>query len=363
MRALHISPTFYSRDSVVGGGEKYVLYLCQAGAIAAASRGLLLENTLLAFGAQAGRASLADGISVSIISGTPWEPHTISVTELGACLDRADVVFVHQCLSATGLFVAAHAKLHGKWTFGLDHGGGEHPLVHHSPEIGRLFDVFLAQSNFVASSFEDIEGRVAVIRGPVDSTYYSVNPEVRRDPGLILAVGRVLPHKGIDRIVPLIPEGARLVVAGSCYDQDYGQYLRQLPGASRLEIREGLSDAEIRTLMQGAGLFIQASTHLDYRQRYYAKPELLGLAPLEALCCGTPTLVSSAGSLPELSSIRGCTVFHGDDELGALLRGHFPQQGGRPTADEIHCDARAKYGLEAHGQQLVTLMDEMGAWQ
>ncbi|MBL0159178.1 MAG: glycosyltransferase [Bryobacterales bacterium] len=291
------------------------------------------------------------------------EPHTISVTELDTCLDGADVVFVHQCLSATGLFAAAHAKLRGKWTFGLDHGGGEHPLAHHSPEIGRLFDAFLAQSNFGASSFEDIEGRVAVIKGPVDSTYYSVNPQVRRDSSLILAVGRVLPHKGIDRIVPLIPEDARLVVAGSCYDQDYGQYLRQMPAASRLEIREGLSDAEIRTLMQEASLFIQASTHFDYRQRYYAKPELLGLAALEALCCGTPTLVSSAGSLPELSSIRGCTMFHGDGELGALIRGHFSRQPGRPDADEISRDARAKYGLEAYGHQLLTLMAEMGAWQ
>ncbi|MBL0159177.1 MAG: hypothetical protein IPP47_18990 [Bryobacterales bacterium] len=72
MRALHISPTFYSPDSVVGGGEKYVLYLCQAGASAAASRGLHLESTLLAFGAQAGRRSLKDDISMSIISGTPW---------------------------------------------------------------------------------------------------------------------------------------------------------------------------------------------------------------------------------------------------------------------------------------------------
>jgi glycosyltransferase involved in cell wall biosynthesis len=350
---LHISPTYYSESSVVGGGEKYIVYMSRALTAGGVLRNAEIENSILAFGQQPGVYELAQGIACEVILGRPWDPHSIAVGELRERIDRADVIVVHQCLSAFGLFVASHSKLAHKVVVGLDEGGGEHLLVHRSPEIGRIFDLFHAYSQFCASSFRDVEGRVEIILGPVDSWYYRPNDSITRDAAMVLAVGRIMAHKGFDRIIRSLPSGLRLVIVGTNYDQGYYDYLGSLIGNKRVEVKSMLTDQEVRLLMQTAGLFVHASTHTDFRGTYYAKPELLGLAPLEALSCGTPALVSSAGALPELAAITGCLAFNDDEELGATLRRYAASSQLFPSAHEIHDDVEARYGLEVFGSRFL----------
>lgn len=355
---LHVSPTYYSETSVVGGGEKYIVYMSSAIRIAAASQGIGIHDSILAFGAQPGVYRVAPGVQCDVIQGRPWDPLSVNLDDLKARISAAEIVVIHQCLSAFGLFVASHGRLAGKVVIGVDEGGGEHALVHHTPEIGRIFDWFHAYSKFCANSFRDIEGRVAINPGPVDTSYYRLNDQVRRDPGLVLAVGRFLPHKGFERIVRTLPPGLRLIIAGTKYDQAYCDFLSQLPRFSQVEIKEHLTDEELLLIMQTAGLFVHASTHTDYRGTYYAKPELLGLAPLEALSCGTPALVSSAGSLPELTGIAGCRMFRDESELAEMLAGHHDGSVSYPSASQIHQDVESQYGLETFGRKfLATLFD------
>ncbi len=347
---LHVSPTYYSETSVVGGGEKYILYMSTAIKAAAALQGIQIHNSILAFGPQPGIYELTPGVRCEVMPGRPWDPLSVNLDDFTARIARAEIIVVHQCLSAFGLFVASHGRLAGKVVIGVDHGGGEHALVHHTPEIGRIFDWFYASSQFGANSFRDVEGRVVVIPGPVDTSYYRPDRSVRRDPSLVLAVGRLLPHKGFERIIRALPADLRLIIAGTKYDRAYCKYLSQLVGFSRFNIKEDLTDEELLLLMRTAGVFVHASTHTDYRGTYYAKPELLGLAPLEALSAGTPALVSSAGSLPELACVTGCRMFRDDIELAEMLAGHRGGSGSYPSPSEIHRDVESKYGLETFGR-------------
>lgn len=354
MRILHISPSYYSPRSVIGGGEKYVIYMLRAIQGAAERRGLDATSAVLACGTEAATLTLTDDVPCRLIKAVAWNPHEVPPDVLRRHLDESDVIFVHQCLTGFGLFVAAHARLAGKIVIGLDSGGGEHPLVHHTREAGNMYDLFIAYSVFCAASFADLDVPVRTILGPVDTERYRPPGAPTRDPALVAAVGRLLPHKGFDRIIAALPEGLRLVIAGSRSDADYHAHLERLADQSGRDVRieEGLSDDEVRGLMGRASLFVHASTHVDYRGTFYAKPELLGLAPLEALARGTPTLVSSAGSLGELGAVVGCRVFHDEDELAALLRNHLAEP---PEIDPqaIHESVDSLYGPAQFGDRVV----------
>jgi glycosyltransferase involved in cell wall biosynthesis len=350
---LHVSPTYYSETSVVGGGEKYVVYMSKAIRTAAELQKIQIHDSILAFGAQPGVFELTPGVRCDVMPGRPWDPLSINLEDFKARVAGAEIIVIHQCLSSFGLFVASHSRLAGKVVIGVDEGGGEHALVHHTPEIGRIFNWFHAYSQFCANSFRDVEGRVVVIPGPVDTSYYRPDISARRDPSLVLAVGRLLPHKGFERIIRALPADLRLVIVGTKYNLEYCHYLSKLSGFARVKIEEHLTDEDLLLLMRTAGIFVHASTHTDYRGTYYAKPELLGLAPLEALSSGTPALVSSAGSLPELACIAGCRMFRDDIELAEMLAGHCAGSVSYPSPFEIHQDVEIKYGLETFGRAFL----------
>ena len=354
MKVVHVSPTYYSIDSVVGGGEKYVIYVVKSLEESALRRSAVVENSVVVFGEQAERGVIG-GIEYNKLCGRPWDPLSIRLGDLRNEFLGCDVVIVHQCLTAFGMFVASHARLEGKYVIGVDEAGGEHKLLGHTPEAARIFDLFLAYSRFNASSFTGLNVPVKIILGPVDTNFYTPAIGGERDPRLVLAVGRILPHKGFDRIMRALPAALRLVIAGSPTDEPYLDDLQRLKRSvgADVEICLGLDDDEIRTLMRRASLFVHASTHVDYRGTYYSKPELLGLAPLEALACGTPALVSAAGSLSELGSVHGCRVFSSDEELAELLGLHAEASVAAPDPAEIHAEVERLYGMAQFGDRLL----------
>lgn len=314
-RILHASPTYYDPESVVGGGEKYVVYMARA-----MNREIPnVENDLLAFGPQPGRYKVSEDVVCQVVQGEAWNPRSLDAAALRRALSGYDVVVVHQALCPFGLFIAAHAKALRRRVYGLDHGGGEHPITRHSSEVGRIFDAFIAQSVFCANSFADLDAPTCVALGPVDTDWYTPGAQGERIAGVVLAVGRFLPHKGIDRIIAALPEGLKLRAIGSRYDDAYFEHLNALSTGKDVEFVEGLSDEEVREEYRRVGLVVHASTHMDYLGRHYLKPELLGLAPLEALACGARVLVSDAGALPELANVPGCDVFDSNETLSKLL--------------------------------------------
>ncbi len=351
-----MSPTTYSRGSVIGGGEKLVLYADYALHRAGERHGLDLAISVLSFGEETGTAYSDHDVLYNLIPGKPWDALSIDVDALGSCLKQADVAYIDQCLCAVGVFVAAHARLLGCRVLGRDAGGGEYPLMHNNPETGRLFDAFHAISDFGAASFSDFDVPVYVLPGPVNTDAFVPPQPSRRDLRRVLAVGRIMPHKGFDRIIKALPADLSLSIVGQPYDIPYLAHLRELGRGKDIRFECDVDDAGVRKLLQECGLFVHASTHLDYRGTFIAKPELLGLAPLEALSSGLPALVSDAGSLPELARLPGCFCFHSDRELAEMLSAHSLRA--LPRADEavMHAAVEAGHGPVSIGEKLLAAM-------
>ena len=131
-RATHIvqvTPTTYSRNSVIGGGEKLVLYTDHALRRAAEASNLAITTSVLSFGTELGTAYSDRDINYEMIPGRPWEAGSINADDLILSLRKADVVYVDQCLCQVGMLVAAHARLLGKLVIGKDAGAGEYPIL------------------------------------------------------------------------------------------------------------------------------------------------------------------------------------------------------------------------------------------
>ena len=93
-----------------------------------------------------------------------------------------------------------------------------------------------------------------------------------------------------------------------------------------------------------------------YTGHYAHKPELLGLAPLEALASGAPTLVSDAACLPELAVLPGCRVFRDEADLAAMLREQAAGRPPAPDAAEMHAQVDRRYGPQVVGAGLLAMM-------
>jgi len=359
IKVLHVSPTHYDTSSVVGGGEKYLIYACQALRAGARCLGVELETSMLAFASSPGEVTLAGDIRCKLLPGRAWDASSLDGKALANEFAPHDIVFVHQALHPVGLFAAAHAKLQSKVVIGVDHGGGEHRLAHHTPLVGAMFDAFHAQSQFAARAFIDLEGRTLVVPGPIDTDYYRPDLAVERVPDRVICIGRLLPHKGFDRVIKALPHQLSLHIVGSDYHESYKGYLHSLAEGKDVTFLHSLTDDQVLQELREASLMVHASTHVDHAGTYYPKPELLGLAPLEALACGTPALVSNAAALAELGVLVGCRVFSSDDELAQLLATKAAGALHLPSPQAIYRDVHQRYGLERFGVDLLSALIEI----
>lgn len=132
----------------------------------------------------------------------------------------------------------------------------------------------------------------------------------------VLALGKDYPHKDhatLFRAVATVP-GLQVVCAGSRVwfrpGETSDDTCKRLGIQTRVRWIEGLDDADIKALMQGArGL------------AYPSREEGFGLPPIEAMALGTPVLAARAMSIPEVCGDGAWLFAPGDDaELAALLR-------------------------------------------
>lgn len=124
--------------------------------------------------------------------------------------------------------------------------------------------------------------------------------------GFVLSVGSCTPSKGFDFLVTAlarIPEPARprLCVVANVVDPAWRQYLEGMAARHRvaMEIRVLVSQEELVTVYNRAALFLYAP---------YLEP--FGLAPLEAMACGTPVVAVREGGVRETVA---------DGEVGLLV--------------------------------------------
>src|SRR5207253_1960845 len=143
--------------------------------------------------------------------------------------------------------------------------------------------------------------RTRVIYGGADPGRFCPEPSASRDG--VLFVGRITPHKGIDRLISALPGGAHLKVAGSTGhdprppERDYPRLLRRLASGKEVDFLGPVPDRELPDLYRGAVALALPSVERTCYGREVRVSELLGLAALEAMASGTPVVCSRLGGL------------------------------------------------------------------
>jgi glycosyltransferase involved in cell wall biosynthesis len=322
MRVIHVAPCAFGSQGLYGGGERYPLELARA--IAAEE-----ECELVTFGPRPGRWT-DGGLRVRVLrplgrlGGHPAQP---VAPQLPATLAGADIVHTHHFRSLPTRMAALTARALGAATAVTDHGlpgrtwGG---LVH------RLFDRYLTVSRFSAGLLGAPPARTQVVYGGADIRRFA--PDQGGDRDGVLFVGRLTPHKGVDRLLRALPAGAALRVAGSGGhdprppERGYPMLLRRLAAGRDVTFLGPVPDPALPELYRGAAVLALPSVDRTCYGREVPVSELLGLVALEAMASGTPVVASRIGGLAEVvvDGETGFLVEPGDvaalaDRLALLL--------------------------------------------
>ena len=292
-----MAPTVFGPDGLYGGGERYPLELARA--LAAE-----VDCELVTFGPRPGRWREPAGLRVRVLRplgrlrGHPAQPVT---PLLPPALAGAQIVHAHQFRSVPSRLAAVTARARGAATAVTDHGlpgrtwGG---LVH------RLFDRYLTVSRFSAEVLGAPPARTEVIYGGADPRRFAPQPGGDRDG--VLFVGRLTPHKGVDRLIRALPAGAGLRIAGSGGhdprppERDYPDLLRRLAEGRDVRFLGPASEEDLPGLYRRAAVLAMPSVDRTCYGRPVPVSELLGLTALEAMASGTPVVASRIGGLAEV---------------------------------------------------------------
>jgi alpha-maltose-1-phosphate synthase len=340
MRVIHVAPTLFGSAGLFGGGERYPLELGRALA-------RQVDCELVTFGTPARAWTDFSGLRVrvlrpiTLLGGHPAHP---VARGLGHALAAADIVHTHHLKSTPSRLAAVNARIRGIRSTVTDHGldGGNWAGL-----LPRLFDRFLTVSAYSARELAAPASRTRVVYGGADPTRFSPEPDAQRRG--VLFVGRLTPHKGVDRLIEALPETAGLRVVGSAGhdrdlpDRDYPNLLRRLAAQRRVEFLGVVPDPELPALYRSAQVLALPSVQRTCYGRDVLLSELLGLAAIEAMASGTPVVASRLGGLPEVVE-DGVTGFLVEPGNVAELRERLAQVlGDRRLAARLGRNARERF--------------------
>jgi glycosyltransferase involved in cell wall biosynthesis len=299
VRVVHVVPTPFGVNGLFGGGERYPLELARALA-------RHIDCELLTFGPHAATWREPSGLRVRVLRrfgllrGHPAHP---VAPQLAWSLGDADVVHTHQLRSAPSRVAGVAAAVAGRHRVTTDHGlggGGWGGL------LPALFERFLTVSQFSAESLGVAPHLTRVIYGGVDPARFQPGQHATGGRDGVLYVGRITPHKGVDRLVIALPRGVSLTVVGSVGhdrrppEREYPLLLRRLASGRQVRFAGRVADDDLPALYRRASVFVLPTVETTCYGRSVAVTELLGLSVLEAMASGTPVVASRTGGLPEV---------------------------------------------------------------
>ena len=170
------------------------------------------------------------------------------------------------------------------------------------------------------------EQKIKVIYNAVDFQFYELHSQkeakekIKIDGDLILTVGRLIPWKGMDTLISIMPEIKKinpcfkLVIAGSgSEEKNLKLLIKDLKLTSSVIMAGRLSQQEMSKFYQASSLFVLNSSY-----------EGLSHVILEAMYYKLPIIASAVGGNPELiqDDYNGCLVEYNNKQawLAAIKR-------------------------------------------
>ncbi len=289
LRVVHVSPTYLSPDSFVGGGERFVEELALAMSAVAATK-------LVAFGSRPNRQSLgAHGERVILRNWTrskmtPFSPW------LWEELRGADVVHCHQYYTLSTFLAAWYGRLQGSKVFVTDLGGGAW-TPGYQIDVSRWIEGHLPLSRYAARALPGVNKQFRIIGAGVDHRMFTPRLTERHD-GSVVFLGRVLPHKGVHFLIEGLPADLTLHVIGPAPDPSYLAALQDAARNKHVQFHHRVDDAGVVRYLRSAMALVHPTPVDDTGDA--RGHELFGLAVVEAMACGCPVIASRAASLPEI---------------------------------------------------------------
>jgi glycosyltransferase involved in cell wall biosynthesis len=289
---VHVAPQLFGRRGVWGGGTRYSLELARAIAREVPTR-------LVTFGSR--REHLRAGaLDIHVLKRRPY-PRGDDENPLSELLPLevadARVVHAHQYEALPATLAIVLARSVGGRAFATDLGGVGPRFARRLP-LHRLVTGFLPLSHYAAGFYPELSDRTTVIYGGVDvARFRPGNPSRER---MVVFVGRLMPHKGVHRLIEAIDPETPLHLFGRPYNREYVRDLRRLAHMKNVTFHESASDDEVVSAMRTARVAVLPSLVEHGYGGDAVKAELLGLTLLEAMACGTPVVCTDQCSMPEV---------------------------------------------------------------
>jgi glycosyltransferase involved in cell wall biosynthesis len=142
-----------------------------------------------------------------------------------------------------------------------------------------------------------------------------------------LALGRVLPHKGLETTIDALSAEDALHIVGPSPDDSYSTFLRERAQGKQVHFHGCLPRPDVQELITEASGLISASTHHLFDGRRIEQPELLGLVLCEALRDGTLPVASDVPAFVEVMGAVGLADWTFREGDAAALRRHMLRLG------------------------------------
>jgi glycosyltransferase involved in cell wall biosynthesis len=315
LRVLHIVPTLFDeKEGILGGAERYAWELART----MSSR---VDTTLLSFGLR-DREERVGALRVRVL-GNPWRvrgsqfnPFTPRIVPE---VLRADVIHCHQQHVLVSSISALVGRLTGRKVFATELGGGGWDFSSYM-STDRWFHGHLHISEFSKRVFgHGSLARARVIFSGVDTDKFSPNPAIARTGG-ILFVGRLLPHKGVDRVLEALPPDIPMDIVGRPYSPEYMAVLGELAKGKQVTFHHDFDDVRLLDTYQRARCIVLPSLYKDRYGNETNIPELMGQTLLEGMSCGVPAICTDVAAMPE-SVVGGETGFVVRPDDSTAMRG------------------------------------------